>query len=205
MLVSLWKLILGELLHQISQLSTSTNSSSAESPIVNFHNFFILFLVVSIYRNCNCNYNLWLRCGFWGGYRLIIFRVRMRCTQFFAIREKYILQFQKIYFVNWDKYGSGLIIFHVRMRCTQSFAIREKYILQFENNSFLKLRQICPAAESLYFPSERGAPTHSIPPFRQVQGAQPFDGYGYGFQPGGRSHYPAGGLMPLHSLIWFQV
>ena len=31
-----------------------------------------------------------------------------------------------------------------------------------------------------------------------------FHGYGYGFNHG-RSHYPAGRLMPLHSLQWFQV
>ena len=116
-----------------------------------------LFFVVSIYRNYN--YNLQLRCGFWGGYRLIIFCVRMRCTQFFAIREKYILQFEKIYFVNWDKYGSGLIIFYVRMRCTQSFAIWEKYILQFENNSFLKLRQICPQSHYIFRQKEVHPPT----------------------------------------------
>ena len=58
--------------------------------------------------------------------------------------------------------------------------------------SFVTLMAV---ATSLYFARERGgAPSSTIC----------FHGYGYGFNHG-RSHYPAGRLMPLHSLQWFQV
>ena len=73
--------------------------------------------------------------------------------------------------------------------------IRYKYKKERKYQVWFSFVTLMAVATSLYFARERGgAPSSTIC----------FHGYGYGFNHG-RSHYPAGRLMPLHSLQWFQV
>ena len=120
-------------------------------------------------------------------------------------RNTRILTFGKNAIFGVEKWGSLHLINSLHWNNRQDWVvpadppprhnIRYKYKKERKYQVWFSFVTLMAVATSLYFGRERGgAPSSTIC----------FHGYGYGFNHG-RSHYPAGRLMPLHSLQWFQV